>query len=64
MRKQDYAILAAAIKRHGSERVDTIDYPTEPEREAARKCAAKIAGTFARFAHVNKDEFLKACGLE
>ena len=59
----DYEILAATIKRHGIERIDMMDYPTQEAQDAARLCAAKIAGTFAHFANVNKEEFLKACGM-
>ena len=62
MKKQDYAILAAAIKRHGQER--GADYMDMSSVEAAEYCARKIAGTFAHFAHVDKQEFLKACGVE
>ena len=64
MRKQDYSVLAAAIKKH---RESALGYAaqagvSEKDCEAAR-CAEAIARTFARFAHVNAPEFLKACGL-
>lgn len=64
MRKQDYSILAAAIKKH---RDSALGYSAqagvlEKDCEAAQ-CAEAIARTFARFAHVNAPEFLKACGL-
>lgn len=62
MKKQDYEILAAAIKRHGQERGP--DYTNMTAEQAARYCARKIAGTFAHFAHVDKSAFLKACGVE
>ena len=63
MRKADYSILAAAIEKHGVDRVEW-DYTTEPERTAARLCAEKIARTFARFANVDKVKFLESCGIK
>ena len=65
MRKIDYQILAEAIKKHGIERTEGhgYHYPTKAHAEGARQCAEAIAGTFARFAHVGRAEFLKACGL-
>lgn len=66
MRKADYAILAEAIKKHGIERTKGhgYHYTTAAHAEGARQCAEAIAGTFARFAHVDRTEFLKACGIE
>lgn len=65
MRKIDYAILAEAIKRHGIERTEGhgYHYATAAHAEGAHRCAEAIAKTFARFAHVDRAEFLKACGL-
>lgn len=66
MRKVDYAILAEAIKKHGIERAEGhgYHYATKEHAEGARQCAEAIAGTFVRFASVNRAEFLKACGIE
>lgn len=66
MRKADYAILAEAIKKHGIERTEGhgYHYPTAAHAEGARQCAEAIAGTFATRAHVNRAEFLRACGIE
>ena len=65
MRKAEYAILAETIKKHGIDRTEGhgYHYPTKEHAEGARQCAEAIARTFARFAHVNSAEFLKACGL-
>lgn len=69
MRKADYSILAEAIKRHGIERTGPDALPgyhyTSPDAaQGARQCAEAIASTFARFAHVDRAAFLKACGIE
>jgi hypothetical protein len=65
MRKADYAILAEAIKKHGIERSEghCYYYFTKAHAEGARQCAETIARTFARFAHVDRAEFLRACGI-
>ena len=65
MRKIDYQILAEAIKKHGIERTEGhgYHYATAAHAEGARQCAEAIAGTFARFAHVDRTEFLKSYGL-
>lgn len=63
MRKIDYEILAAAIKKHGLQNLN-FDYASQKERDAAKNCAYKIAGTFAHFASVNKPEFIAACGIK
>jgi hypothetical protein len=65
MRKADYQILAEAIKKHGIERTTGhgYHYPTAAHAEGARQCAKAIAGTFAHFSHVDRAEFLKACGI-
>ena len=62
MKKQDYAILATAIKKHGFENV--YDFSSMDGPAAAELCAQRIACTFAHFAHVDKHAFLKACGVE
>lgn len=66
MRKADYAVLAEALKKHGIERTEGhgYHYPTKEHAEGARQCAEAVAHTFARFASVNKSEFLRACGIE
>lgn len=65
MRKADYAILAAAIKKHGVENLEVpYHWKNKDGAIGARECAEKIARTFAHFAHVDKREFLKACGIE
>ena len=64
MRKQDYSILAAAIKKHRDSALGYAAQAGVPEKDCqAAACAESIARTFARFAHVNAPEFLKACGL-
>ena len=62
MKKQDYSILAAAIKKHGFDNV--YDFSSMDGPAAAELCARKIASTFAHFAHVEKQAFLKSCGVE
>lgn len=66
MRKADYAILAEAIKRHGIKRTEShgYHYHTSAHAEGARQCAEAIAKTFVRFSHVDRVEFLKACGID
>lgn len=59
MRKKDYEILAAAIKKHGSDNV----HVNNDQRIGAQICADRIARTFAHFAHVDKVAFLAACGV-
>lgn len=68
MRKADYQILAAAIKRHGVERTEgeagaSYHYSSAEAAKGARQCAEAIAGTFVRFASVDREAFLKACGV-
>lgn len=65
MRKIDYSILAETIKKHGVDNLSIpYHWPNENQAIGARECAEKIARTFAHFAHVDKIEFLKACGIE
>lgn len=66
MRKADYAVLAEAIKKHGIERTEGLGYhyPTKEHAEGARQCAEAVSRTFARFASVKREEFLRACGIE
>ena len=66
MRKADYAILAEAIKKHGIERTEGhgYHYPTKEHAEGVRQCAGTIARTFARFARVDRADFLRACGID
>ena len=64
MRKHDYEILAAAIKKHRESAIGYAAQAGVPEKDCeAAQCAEAIARTFARFAHVNSVAFLKACGL-
>ena len=63
MRKQDYAILAAAIKKH-RENTSPVYQPDPLQRAAILAHSEAIARTFARFAHVDNVAFLDACGLE
>lgn len=65
MRKIDYQILAEAIKKHGIDCTEGhgYHYQTKEHAEGARQCAKAIAGTFVHFAHVDRAEFLKACGI-
>lgn len=66
MKKADYSVLAEVIKKHGIERTKGhgYHYPTKEHAEGARQCAEAIAKTFVRFAHVNRADFLRACGFE
>ncbi len=66
MRKVDYEILAAAIKKHRDMAIFNIEYSQGTNQKAlgAKEACEKIAGTFAHFAHVKKAEFLTACGIE
>lgn len=65
MRKVDYQILAAAVEKHGiTHAFAPYHYDTAAHAEGARQAAERIARTFARFANVDKVEFLKACGIE
>lgn len=65
MRKQDYAVLAETIKKHGVTSAETPhNYDTPEQAKGATIAAERIARTFARFANVNKTEFLKACGID
>ena len=66
MRKSDYAILAATINRrlndaHG---LSVINPEEKRYYEGAINALENTAATFARFASVDKAEFLKACGIE
>ena len=65
MRKIDYAILAETIKKHGVDNL-AIPYhwPNDDQATGAKQCAERIARTFAHFAHVDKKEFLRACGID
>lgn len=62
MKKVDYQILAEAIKKHRK----NVYFSDNDAITCAGILAHSeaIARTFARFAHVNKAEFLKACGLD
>lgn len=63
MRKQDYVILAAAIKKHRENA--SPGYQSDPlQRAALLSHSEAIARTFARFAHVDETEFLKACAID
>lgn len=58
MRKADYLILASLIRGF----LDN-DSPAA-KNEHARAAVTMIAMCFASRAHVNKSEFLRACGIE
>lgn len=65
MKKVDYALLAETIKTHGVKNLDVpYHWKNRDVAIGAKECAEKIARTFSHFAHVNKAEFLKACGIE
>lgn len=66
MRKVDYEILAAAIAKHRDAAVENPLYSYENAQQAlgAKDACERIAGTFARFANVKKEEFLHACGIK
>ena len=65
MKKQDYAILAETIKKHGVAHAHApYHYDTPEQAKGATIAAERIARTFARFANVNKTDFLKACGID
>lgn len=58
MRKADYLILAALIRGF-------LDEDSKASREPMATAAVKmIALCFASRAHVDREEFLKACGIE
>lgn len=61
MRKIDYKILADIIR---AEILASLEQDTPAKRSARAECAVSIAENFAAHAHVNKPEFLRACGLE
>ena len=58
MRKADYLILAALIRGFLDD-----DSPAA-KNEHARAAVTMIALCFASRAHVNRSEFLRACGIE
>ena len=65
MRKQDYAILAETIKKHGVTHARApYHYDTAEQAKGATIAAERIARTFAHFASVNKTAFLTACGVD
>lgn len=66
MRKADYAALAATInKRLNDARGLSVLNPEEKKYYAgAINALENTAATFAKFASVDKTEFLKACGIE
>jgi hypothetical protein len=57
MRKADYEILAAAIKKHRDNQFGLNHHD-------CAKAIEDVARTFVRFAHVDKAAFLKACGID
>lgn len=62
MRKIDYSILAETIKKH---RDSAPTYARDfGESLAILAHSEAIARTFARFAHVDETEFLKACAID
>lgn len=63
MRKADYAALAEIIKT--AREIAQSDYARAPDVSRAKftQCAV-IAELFASRASVNKEEFLKACGID
>ena len=63
MRKVDYSILAETIKNHLEHYKNPLFASGQLAQGGQQACTA-IAYTFARFAHVDKKEFLKACGIE
>ena len=64
MRKQDYAILAETIKKHGVTHARApYHYDTPEQAKGAALAAERIARTFAHFANVNKTAFLMSCGI-
>lgn len=66
MRKIDYQSLANILAKTRSEAQRAVDHGATQTAFVAgvRKGAAEdIARDFARVASVNKDEFLKACGI-
>lgn len=69
MRKADYAALARIISDETAMRNRALDNPMTSDH-ARTQCVAvldvleTVARDFARTASVNKDEFLKACGIQ
>lgn len=69
MRKQDYAILAVAIKRQISDAQTVVRNPQsslpDSDHASGQLAAARtIAREFAECASVDKSAFLRACGIE
>lgn len=66
MRKADYAALAAIIRRRLDDAHGLSVLNPEQKRyyDGAINALTNTAATFARVANVDKDEFLKACGIE
>ena len=58
MRKIDYQTLAILVRGF------LENYSPAAKNEHARAAVTMIAMCFASRAHVNKSEFLRACGLE
>ena len=58
MKKQDYQTLALLVRGF------LADDSPAAKNEHARAAVTMIAMCFASRAHVDREEFLKACGLE
>jgi len=64
MRKSDYAALAVIIKAEIDAPAAARTHYEWEKAHAAREAAKRIANRFAHASHVDKVEFLKACGIE
>lgn len=61
MKKQDYLLLAKVL---AAQRRNTAMYRCEIEAKGALQALDYVAIVFAESAHVDKQAFLKACGIE
>jgi len=69
MRKADYATLAQLIREKRNGMQNAIRYAGPDEKQAliaghVIQCTEDIARDFARVASVNREAFLKACGID
>lgn len=62
MRKQHYAILANILRRHFQSASNNQFY-SEETRELIMCKLDSVADCFARECGINRDEFLRACGM-
>lgn len=65
MRKLDYEVLAATIKRQRDRALTNCQYHfNTTDNKPIVAAIEAIAGTFSHFASVDKRKFLIACGID